>query len=222
MANYHINTLPTQEVSINQMGENLRILLNDIFFLRDFNCTKPIDVYSEMYNTNYVCGNNKYVILAIEDSIDAFRSTVLKRKKSDGTVIVGFYKYITKTSLFGLKKTREKIYWEKWILPYIIFDGKKTKNIIHNKQKENLIRVRFSIQQQAINNADIVPDTIVNIDTLSDDTKYNKPDRDTLVINAPGKPSHDFNISFTFAGNEPFIDVEVIKSMLIGSPKLTT
>ena len=121
MANYYNIVVDyLQEVTIDQLGDNVRILLNDILFLRDINITTTIDVYSDIYKMSYITGNDT-IVNKIEKYIDEFRNHVLTKKKHRVTLVLEFYKIFTKKEWFGLSETINKIYWEKWNIPVLLY-----------------------------------------------------------------------------------------------------
>lgn len=226
MANYYKHDIPVQEISVENIGHNLRIILNDIFFIRNLNVTKPIQYTSQLYDIVYTCSDNAMIMGAIETSIAAFQRYIVKEKKTSGTMVVGFYRLLKKEkSIFGIKLNThiEKIYWEKWNIPYIIINSKKIRDrvSVFARQKKHLTDIRTFISMESMKNHEIIPDTI---DIFSKRKKnritYPIPE-DMVIIDFDEKPSHDFNISFTFSDNDNTI-MDQIENIIINPPDLST
>ena len=81
MANYYYNSVPEQQLTINFLSENIRIILSDIFIIRDLNFIQCDTIYSDIYNTEYVIHNNVYLTRIINSTIESFRDIILNTNR---------------------------------------------------------------------------------------------------------------------------------------------
>lgn len=148
MANYFVRKLPTQYVNVEHLSDNLRIILNDIFILRNSGITALTDIKSDTYEIYYAADLNKHITESIETIVHSFRTAIIKQKKEKrlrSTLILSFYKPIQTDSWFG--KKIEKQYYEKWYITYQVFNSIHTDSSPQFKP-QNALPVRwFSTSQ---------------------------------------------------------------------------
>lgn len=113
MANYHTIKLPIQYIPKSHVSDNLNIILNTIFFMRNLQTTHPIEAKSDFLPVWYTLSDNKY----IRHSINSIITMLLKEPETkDKVVVLSFYATSREKMLFYT--TDKKIYWEKWYIPY--------------------------------------------------------------------------------------------------------
>lgn len=196
MANYFSRNVPTQWVTIEQLSDNLRILLSEILLIRNIGEYTLHDSESETYNTSYISVEPDPIKPdPIEQFIQKFRSNLIEKKKTTGTVILDFYNSTTKSKLFGLSQSIEKIIWEKWFIKYTIVDFKGFDEAKIKKVKD---------AQEII----LLESRVYILDNSACDN----------VINFIGATNQSFNIGYEFETKDAPNTIELINKFLARFP----
>eukprot|EP00511_Aplanochytrium_stocchinoi_P004102 CAMPEP_0204840606 /NCGR_PEP_ID=MMETSP1346-20131115/38307_1 /ASSEMBLY_ACC=CAM_ASM_000771 /TAXON_ID=215587 /ORGANISM="Aplanochytrium stocchinoi, Strain GSBS06" /LENGTH=237 /DNA_ID=CAMNT_0051978123 /DNA_START=331 /DNA_END=1044 /DNA_ORIENTATION=+ len=134
--------LPELEVDKTQIEDALRAVLHTILFNRSLGPVVPTEKNMLSFdNITYVsCGIPK-----VEENVDKAISKFCSNLQlvgpglGGGQLWVSFYERREKKAFFGIHANKEKLYWERWIIPVVVNlspHNIKSNSTVNDKEKE--------------------------------------------------------------------------------------